>query len=377
MTDNILANIKAGFGYSDKRIAEIRASVGKPPENKRVLGAVFTRMDSTRLAGKAILPLAGKPNWWHCIQRVEAAARLSNVELADMILLIGFGPQNDIIEQQARLYGYSCERVPDPDLMIQGEVNALQKYDCGTLMLNYGDSPLAWYEHVPLVMDGIMRYNHPGLASWKWGDPMLTVQQTAYDVRAYPAWDAELLLLLAQTVDEVQYRGFIQAHDWGRRSERFVNPPRACYTDWPQEMWTLYRQYEMGLDWPGDAIVMLILYDLFYKPGELIDPRRCIEWLDAHPEYRYNRDAHKSEPCMLTWNERLHHTNLRWLDYAEFGLAPENATKLYCRGCGEYLGYCVRKHSKDELHRPDGSRVRGDAVLTCSSGHEREWHESA
>ena len=54
-------------------------------------------------------------------------------------------------------------------------------------------------------------------------------------------------------------------------------------------------------------------------------------------------------------------------------LVPENAQRIGCRQCGQYMGYVTKSHGIHKLHRPDKSTITGHAVLRCICGAERVW----
>lgn len=57
-------------------------SVFPHPTDRRVVGVVQARMGSTRLPGKALMPLAGRPLIWHVLTRLSRSERLDQVVLA-------------------------------------------------------------------------------------------------------------------------------------------------------------------------------------------------------------------------------------------------------------------------------------------------------
>jgi hypothetical protein len=349
------------------------AVVGKPPVNTRVVGTVIVRMESERMGGKAILPMFDRPLWWHGAKRLEEAARIAGIDLYDVVVATSQQPKNDLLEEEASLYGYSCYRHPDESDVAGRHLAVLHNADAGFSLSCGADTPLGWYEHVPLEWEAAKRYNFPGRASWRWGDwNMDSVAAVAGTVGIRAAWQFQLWADLAEATVEREHWGMSEIRNWSLRQDNLVPPPRGVYTDWPKHWFELWRPWCLELDWPVDAITVGCVYDALYQSGSVVDTEQAILWIDAHPEYQYNRerqDSYVNQQGKLDWQR---HKKARFLDYCQAALVPDDAARLYCRFCGEYLGYAKDR----QLHRPDGSRITGDAQVTCSEGHFRMWHHN-
>ena len=356
----------------------IQKIIGKPFAGKReVVLTVPARMDSSRFPGKVILLLAGKPAWWHAMRHCEAAAKLAGVKVKGAAVLTGAESDNDLLEKQCHEYGYDCIRQYPVWNLPGARLAALDKYKCDVYIELGCDTPFAWYEHFPLVSDPVWNCSYTAVPHWRnqtrSGDPRYLVFNTVGAVGICLRWQVELHAAMAQS--EEDHRSDI--YMWRNpENRRLVSPPRAAFVEFPAELWEFYRWYKLEMDWYEDAVIAQILYDQFYKSDEIIDPRKCITWLDAHPEYHYNRDRAQSAVNTFCDDLKAREAESLWLDYCEFGLAPERATKLYCRACGEYFGYVERTHDLDQLHRPDGSIVTGHARLSCRQGHFRTWQHT-
>jgi hypothetical protein len=183
-------------------------------------------------------------------------------------------------------------------------------------------------------------------------------------------WQIELWSGLAETAVEREHWGMTELRDYSLRQDNLVPPPHGVYTDWPKRWFELWRPYSLELDWPVDAITVQTIYDELYEPGLVVDAEQAILWIDAHPEYQYNKGRQASyvnQVSAADWQKRKRE---RWLEYCQNHLAPEGAARLYCRFCNEYLGYVLN----GQLHRPDGTRIEGKAQVSCSEGHFRMWH---
>ena len=61
--------------------------------NRRVVGLIQSRMGSTRLPGKVMMPLAGRPMVWHIFDRLTKTPGVDQVVLATTM-----DPRNDVLE---------------------------------------------------------------------------------------------------------------------------------------------------------------------------------------------------------------------------------------------------------------------------------------
>jgi spore coat polysaccharide biosynthesis protein SpsF len=78
----------------------------------KTLGVIQARMSSSRLPGKVLSEIAGKPLLQHMFDRVKKAKLLDRVVLASTI-----DPSDDVLEQFCQKQGISCFRGSLPDVL--------------------------------------------------------------------------------------------------------------------------------------------------------------------------------------------------------------------------------------------------------------------
>jgi spore coat polysaccharide biosynthesis protein SpsF len=76
-----------------------------------VIAIVQARMGSSRLPGKVMMGLVGKPLLWHIVNRLEYSKLIDRIVVAT-----GDGRENDIIENMCKEYDYTCYRGSEDDL---------------------------------------------------------------------------------------------------------------------------------------------------------------------------------------------------------------------------------------------------------------------
>ncbi len=73
---------------------------------------IQARMGSSRLPGKVLLDLCGKPVLWHVVRRTQAAERVHRVLVATTR-----GQEDDAIEELCRAWGVGVCRGPAQDVL--------------------------------------------------------------------------------------------------------------------------------------------------------------------------------------------------------------------------------------------------------------------
>jgi spore coat polysaccharide biosynthesis protein SpsF (cytidylyltransferase family) len=81
-------------------------------QHGKVVGIIQARMSSTRLPGKVLADLAGKPLLYHVVQRAKQAASLQ-----DVLVATTDRPADDQIAQACASMGFSCYRGSEDDVL--------------------------------------------------------------------------------------------------------------------------------------------------------------------------------------------------------------------------------------------------------------------
>jgi spore coat polysaccharide biosynthesis protein SpsF len=102
----------------------------------RVAAVIQARMSSTRLPGKVLMPLAGKPVLWHIISRLRRCSTVNRIAIATSEL-----PSDDALVAFARAEGVELVRGPE-DNVLQRFALAAKQLDPDFLVRVTGDAPL-------------------------------------------------------------------------------------------------------------------------------------------------------------------------------------------------------------------------------------------
>ena len=81
-------------------------------EHPHIVAVIQARMGSTRLPGKVLKPIAGKPLLWHIVHRLKRSRYIEEIAIATSI-----DPRDDAIVQFAKLNNIAIVRGPEDDVL--------------------------------------------------------------------------------------------------------------------------------------------------------------------------------------------------------------------------------------------------------------------
>lgn len=116
----------------------------------RVVASIEARMASSRLPGKVLAPIAGKPTLTRLIERLRRARTLDAIVLATTT-----SPADDALEAWARDHGVACFRGSEDDVLGR-VVAAHQAMDTEVVVELTGDCPLVDPALVDRVVDAFL-----------------------------------------------------------------------------------------------------------------------------------------------------------------------------------------------------------------------------
>ena len=102
----------------------------------RVLAVVQARLGSTRLPGKALAEIAGRPMLAHVLARAAAVPGVDQVVLATTVR-----PEDDALADLARSLGFACARGGVEDVLDRFR-SALLAHPAEVVLRVTGDCPL-------------------------------------------------------------------------------------------------------------------------------------------------------------------------------------------------------------------------------------------
>lgn len=209
----------------------------------RRVAIVQARMGSSRLPGKVLMPLAGRPVLDHVVTRVMAAERIDGVVIATSVLR-----GDDAIADYCEARGWTCVRGPETDVLTR-YADAVRTSLADIVVRVTSDCPL----FSPLILDRMLAAFDPASMDY---------MSTNWPQRSFPiGLDCEImlgsaLLAIAATADDPYDREHVTPHFY-RNPDRFRLAGHACSRQ--------LAHLSITLDTADDY-------------------QRLVELLDAHPE---------------------------------------------------------------------------------------------
>jgi spore coat polysaccharide biosynthesis protein SpsF len=231
------------------------------PEKDRVGIVVQARMDSTRLVGKVLRSVQGKPLLRRLYDRVRLSRRADTVVVAASV-----NPADQEIEDACRLWGIPAFRGPEKDLTGR-LLGAARTFGLTALVRVTADNPLTDPEGIDRLIE-IFEQEKPGLVhnAPERGYPHGTAAEImavgvleTYDRELVSPDDRELVFSIARS----------QPERW--RSVEVNAPPEV-----------FRPQYSLSVDYPEDLEFVSAIYAHF---GGRDDVRltEIIQFLDSNP----------------------------------------------------------------------------------------------
>lgn len=233
---------------------------------KRIVGVVQARMGSSRLPGKVLMPLAGRPVLWHVVHRLHSLTVFDEIVVATSIY-----PQDDgVVDLVERLGipGVRAFRGSEDDVLERFYL-ALRDDPPDVVARVTGDTPLVSTEHLRFLLHRLVDAGLDGVdAHHEYTGLTLGFGSEAYTYRALV--DAHLLSADATEREHVSL--FIK-----RR-------PHVFRIEYPKPDPALCSSLRLTLDYPDDYQVLRRVYEELYRPGEMVSCKEVLRWLSSRPE---------------------------------------------------------------------------------------------
>ena len=107
-------------------------------------------MGSTRLPGKVLMPVAGRPLLWHVIHRLKKSRRLDQIVIAT-----SSNPLDDAIVAFAEKQGVAVVRGPEDDVLARFAL-AAEATDADMILRVSSDSPFLDADFIDHLLDALI-----------------------------------------------------------------------------------------------------------------------------------------------------------------------------------------------------------------------------
>jgi len=230
---------------------------------KKIAVIIQARMTSTRLPGKVLMEIEGKPMLWHVINRLKFCKKLN-----DIILAIPNTKENNILEKFAKKYNLKYYRGSENDVLSR-YYNAAKKFRCDIIVRLTSDCPLIDPEIVDKVVE---RHLKTG------ADYTSNVLK-----RTFPrGLDTEVFNF------SVLKKVFYDAKENYQREHItpyiFENPAIFKLQNIEAEGKLRRPDLRLTVDTPDDLRLISEIFRILYQPGKTISIEEVIDLLTEKPE---------------------------------------------------------------------------------------------
>ena len=227
-----------------------------------VIGVIQARMGSSRVPGKAMLDLAGRPLLWHILDRMRRVRGVNQI-----ILATTKDPANEILRQFANEEGIGFFAHPDENDLV-GRIAGAIKDEPGTFVLKTGgDCPLVDPDVLQIMVNTALRENEADFVSnrVKWSYPL----GLSADVLSRSAieWAKNNL---KKAEDKELFALYIRDHP-----EKFNVVPVVSPVNLSHHRWTV--------DEPEDVEFIKRIFSALYRDGQVFGMSDVLDYLENIP----------------------------------------------------------------------------------------------
>ena len=243
----------------------------------KISATIQARMGSTRLPGKVLKPILGKPMLALQVERIQQSMLIDEV-----IIATSQSPRDDPIERLAHSIEVHCFRGSEDDVLSR-VVEALKVHNVELHVEFMGDNPLP----DPLLVDAIIGFHLKNADKY---DCVTNCLKTTYppgaEVSVYPAstlFDAE------QHVTNPSLREHVGLHI-------YQHPERYRIYNLEAPPWLHAPDLHLEVDTQEDFEVVSAVYEAFYPTNPGFSLSQIIEFMKQHEEL-----ANKSRHIERRW----------------------------------------------------------------------------
>ena len=238
--------------------------------NKRVVLIIQARMGSSRLPGKSMMDLAGKPLIARVLERVKRSKNADNIVLA-----IPDNKENDVLEKEANTANINFFRGSENNLLDR-YYQAAKAFNADIVGRIPADNPLSEPEEIDRIISHHRALNRPGFSS-----NLAEVQGSGYpDGIGAEMFDFSLLQRAWNIESDEAKKEHVHLNFYDYESDKVVNSSLCPVTTirCPKNI----RRPDIVLDVNTDEQYKFIkeIYEYFYKTNPYFNIKDIIGWYD-------------------------------------------------------------------------------------------------
>ena len=229
----------------------------------RTIAIVEARMTSTRLPGKVLKTIAGRPTLEILVERLKAAQTLDAVGIATT-----GKPTDDPVAALAKRLGVECFRGSEHDVLDR-VARAARAFGAHTIVEITGDCPLM----DPRLVDQAVSVYRANDVDYV-GNRLSKSYPDGMGVRVF---SNDLIQAVALEATDPADREHVTTFV-------FNNPARFRLMDVPSGLDTVRQNYRITMDTQADFDLIERIFTALDRPGPVFGLMDIIEYLEANPE---------------------------------------------------------------------------------------------
>lgn len=236
----------------------------------KIIGIIEARMRSTRLPGKVLKPVLGRPMLELMVERLRRARTLDG-----LIIATTDQPSDDPICELANSLGIGCFRGSEEDVLDRVHRTA-ESAGADIIVELTGDCPL----HDPAIVDKVV-------ADYRLGGADFVANMLSYttprgtDVRVF---SAPALAEIAATSQDPADREHVSLHFW-------EHPEKYRLRNVSFDLGDDAAEFRLTVDTPADFTLVSRIYEALYPVNSDFSIHDVLDYLRQHPDVAIiNRD---------------------------------------------------------------------------------------
>lgn len=231
----------------------------------KIVADIHVRMGSSRLPGKVMMEILGKPVLHHIVDRVRRSKYVDEVVVATSVT-----PENDVIEEYCKKNGIACFRGSEDDVLDR-VLNALTAHGADVGVDIFGDEPLLDVG----ILDSLIQFYLDYRGEYDWvGNDLKTTFPPGTEAEVY---SVAALRDSANRTNDIAIREhctlFIRQHPELYRIKNIEAPPDLYYPE-----------MEIELDTAEDFEVIKTVYEHLYPKNPAFDIRDIIAFMAGNEQ---------------------------------------------------------------------------------------------
>src|SRR2546427_4884432 len=240
----------------------------------RIVSTIEARMTSTRLLGKSVKEIIGRPMLGLLVERIKHCKKIDQIVIATTD-----NPSDDIIEELAKKMSVGCFRGSEDDVLDR-VLSAAKSFGADIILELWGDSPLM----DSYILDNIVEY-------YLQNDFDCVGTTLPNFPKTFPLGLSALIFstkiledvdrITQNPVDRENVSNYIYEHSEIYEIAQLPCPPELNYPD-----------IRLTVDEQKDFELIRIIFENFYPTNPNFSASDAIKFLNANPEIRdLNRDV--------------------------------------------------------------------------------------